>query len=174
MSLLAYADESVRRDYLICAAVVPAADVGTVRRRTRDLCLPGQRRWHFAKESNPRRRKILSELTGCGLFRVVICEARGDDAAARAACLSELLPALADLGVTGLTIESRQGQDSIDRRTVHVAMDKLSLPLEYAHRRPHEECCLWCADAIAWAYGAGGDWRRRVLPLVDTVRRARP
>jgi hypothetical protein len=113
-------------------------------------------------------------LVGSGLLQVVICEARGDGAEARAACLSELLPVLADLGVTGLTIESREGQDSADRRIAHDVMGKLSVPMDYAHRRPHEECCLWCADAIAWAYGAGGDWRRWVLPMVSAVRRVVP
>jgi hypothetical protein len=28
---------------------------------------------------------------------------------------------------------------------------------------------LAAADAIAWAYGAGGDWRRRVAPSIDVV-----
>jgi hypothetical protein len=171
MSLLAFADESVRRDYLICAAIVPCTDVARVRRMVRELCLPGQRRWHFAKESASRRRKIISDLAGSGLFQVLVCHARGDGPVARAACLAELLPMLADRGVTRLTLECRQGQDSADRRTLHDAMAKLGIDMEYAHRRPHEECCLWCADAIAWAYGAGGDWRRRVLPVVTAVRR---
>jgi hypothetical protein len=174
VSLLAYLDESVRRDYLICAALVRAPDVATVRRQVRQLCLPGQRRWHFAKESDPRRRRILSELVGCGLVRVVGCQSPGDDSAARGACLGELVPMLADLGVTDLVLESRAGQDAADRRTLHEAMEKLGLTLEYAHRQPHEECCLWCADAVAWAYGAGGDWRRRVQPMVHALRRIRP
>src|SRR5262249_33550921 len=140
----------------------------------RELCLPGQRRWHFAKESDPRRGKIVSDLAGCGLVHVVVCEAPGSSAAARVACLAEMMPALADRGVTGLTIESRDGQDSADRRIMHEVMDKIGIQLEYTHRRPHEECCLWCADAVAWAYGAGGDWWRRGRPLVHSVRRARP
>jgi hypothetical protein len=39
--------------------------------------------------------------------------------------------------------------------------------LVYEHVRAHLEPNLWAADAIAWAYGAGGDWRRRIRNLVD-------
>ena len=37
----------------------------------------------------------------------------------------------------------------------------------YVHLPAHQEPLLWSADALAWAYGAGGDWRRRVDPLLD-------
>jgi hypothetical protein len=36
-------------------------------------------------------------------------------------------------------------------------------------RRVHEEPLLWVPDAIAWAVGRGGDWRRRAEPLLDKV-----
>ena len=29
----------------------------------------------------------------------------------------------------------------------------------------------YATAVVVWAYGAGGDWRRRVLPLVASVRR---
>ena len=32
---------------------------------------------------------------------------------------------------------------------------------------------LWAADAICWAAGAGGDWRRRIAGVL-TVRDLRP
>jgi hypothetical protein len=38
--------------------------------------------------------------------------------------------------------------------------------LLYEHLKPHEEPLLWVPDAVAWCYGNGGDWRRRVAPLV--------
>jgi hypothetical protein len=36
---------------------------------------------------------------------------------------------------------------------------------------PDEEPLLWVSDAVAWAMGAGGDWRRRVEPMIDEVVR---
>ena len=41
--------------------------------------------------------------------------------------------------------------------------------MEYDHMKPAEEPLLWIADAVAWAYGAAGDWRRRADPMIDDV-----
>ena len=46
-----------------------------------------------------------------------------------------------------------------------------SQTLEYRHLSPYEEPLLWVSDAVAWAMGAGGDWRRRVEPMIDEVVR---
>jgi hypothetical protein len=32
---------------------------------------------------------------------------------------------------------------------------------------------LWAADALSWAVGAGGDWRRRV-DMIVTIRHVEP
>jgi hypothetical protein len=40
-------------------------------------------------------------------------------------------------------------------------------PLDYDHRRAHSEPMLWVADAICWAYGAGGHWRQRIAHAAD-------
>ncbi|HWB34749.1 MAG TPA: hypothetical protein VHA75_01865, partial [Rugosimonospora sp.] len=78
---------------------------------------------------------------------------------------------LAKAGVTRLVIESREGRDHIDRRTIYTALQSLGVPpsLRYEHLRGHEEPLLWIPDAIAWAYGAGGDWRRRISSLLEGV-----
>ena len=36
-----------------------------------------------------------------------------------------------------------------------------------------EEPLLWAVDGLVWAYGAGGDWRRRVEGLIE-ARELRP
>lgn len=43
----------------------------------------------------------------------------------------------------------------------------------YDHRPAQAEPMLWAADAICWAAGAGGDWRRRIAGVL-TVRDLRP
>ena len=40
----------------------------------------------------------------------------------------------------------------------------------YDHRLSSGEPLLWAADAVIWAIGAGGDWRRRVANIADIVR----
>jgi len=43
-------------------------------------------------------------------------------------------------------------------------------PVTYEHLVAREDPGLWFADALAWAYGAGGRWRDRVMPVIDAVR----
>lgn len=42
--------------------------------------------------------------------------------------------------------------------------------LTYVHESPHQEPLLWIADAVAWSYTRGGDWKRRIQPLIATTR----
>jgi hypothetical protein len=41
--------------------------------------------------------------------------------------------------------------------------------LTYELEVPRKEPLLWLADAIAWSYAKGGDWQRRVNPLISGV-----
>lgn len=62
------------------------------------------------------------------------------------------------------------------RRTIRAALlDAGAIDeLDYEHMRPSEEPILWIADAVAWAFGAGPTWRRRVDGIVAVVRRVDP
>jgi len=42
--------------------------------------------------------------------------------------------------------------------------------LRYEHRRASAEQLLAIPDAIAWCWANGGDWRRRIEPVVTDVR----
>ena len=42
--------------------------------------------------------------------------------------------------------------------------------LRYEHRRAPTELALAIPDAIAWCWAKGGDWRRRIEPVVTNVR----
>ena len=70
-------------------------------------------------------------------------------------------------------IESRGlARDRDDRRAIAATLQRLRAPgdaLSYEHFQPHEDPALWIPDAVAWCFGAGGDWRRRIDPLVDKV-----
>jgi hypothetical protein len=39
----------------------------------------------------------------------------------------------------------------------------------FDQRRSHTEPLLWAADALCWAVGIGGDWRRRVETVVTVI-----
>lgn len=40
----------------------------------------------------------------------------------------------------------------------------------YEHRRAASELLLAAPDAVAWCWAKGGDWRRRIEPIVTDVR----
>lgn len=170
MTFHAFVDESVRSRYLLCAVTVPSSRLTEIRRLARSLCLPGQRRWHFNSESNRRRRLILDTITKDDSIRALLHVGRGNPAAVRRECLTSLVFELLERPGGRLVIEGREGQDAVDQRCVDEAIQKVGREIAYTHMRPHEEPGLWLPDAIAWAYGAGGVWRRRVQPIVESAR----
>jgi hypothetical protein len=51
-----------------------------------------------------------------------------------------------------------------------VLRDKLApFDLDYVHRGSRDEALLSLPDAIGWAWGAGGSWRRLVEPMIGSV-----
>lgn len=72
-----------------------------------------------------------------------------------------------------LVIERREiSQDAGEKSQISEAKRLGLAParLTYAHLGPNEEPLLWIADAVAWAYGAGGNWRQRTRELVEQVK----
>jgi hypothetical protein len=121
---------------------------------------------HFAKESDAHRRAIVSVVVQLDL-RVRVYESDGRDVPARAACLRSLVDDLLRLGVERLVLETLETRENADRRTIYEQLHRTGRTLVYEHRRSYEEPLLWVADAAAWCHGAGGEWRRRIKPVVD-------
>ena len=171
MTTAAFIDESVRRDrYLVCASVIDGHELVAARQALRALLRPGQRRIHFNSESHGRRRRILDVVASLDVASV-ICSAYGrDQVEARAAALHVVVAHLLRQGVRRIVLETRQGQDERDRAVIREAAGRSpASELSYAHESPRIEPLLWVPDAVAWAWGRGGPWRRRVrdLRLVD-------
>ncbi len=171
--LYAYVDESQRSGrYLLCAVVVDAGSVGLLRRRVRKLLLPGQRRLHFNNEGNRRRRSIASAIVALDVdVFVVVCHPSPgrSESDARARCLELVVRHLQGLGApVTLILESRHHQDRDDRPVID-AVRAGDPPLTYEHVDGVYEPLLWLPHAYAWLVGAGGDWRRRVLPAIDQI-----
>jgi hypothetical protein len=75
-------------------------------------------------------------------------------------------------GVTAWTLDDQdQAQRVRDRASIAHALTGVDERLHpvYDHQPAPGEPLLWAADAICWAVGAGGDWRRRIAAIV-TVR----
>lgn len=170
MSLHGFLDESRRGStYLVAVVLVHPRDLDRMRSGLRRLVKAGQRRIHFAKESDARRREVVSLLHGMGLRARVWSIRHPDDVAARQVCLTAVARRLHGLGIARLALESCQHQDARDRRTFAAVLGKAGDAFTYEHLRPAEDPLLWVSDAVAWCYGAGGDWRRRVSPMLDDV-----
>lgn len=142
----AYADESSRQRYLMAAVLIDRADLDRTRKVLRTPRKPGQRRVHFTKESDPRRRMIVSSLLDLGL-RARVYESDGPKVTARAACLGQMTDDMLTLGVDRLVLETLEGQEAADRRTVFEWLQRAGGTLSYEHKRAYEEPLLWVADA---------------------------
>ncbi len=169
----AFLDES-RRDahYIVCVAMVVVEELESARKVLRALRLPGQRRIHFAAESDRRRRKLLSEIAELDLTTAIYSIRHSGDTVARTLILAAMVPDLRSRGVVRLVIESRESQDRRDRVDLYRAVGPDPDPaFTYRHQTPASEPLLWVPDAVAWAWGRNAEWRRRVndLGLVGSV-----
>jgi hypothetical protein len=127
---------------------------------------------HTAKES-PRRRRLLLDTVGGYEVAALVLSARRPAGASRAAVRGRLIEAAADAvrgrGATSWVLDRQDlTQASRDRHAIARVLGH-GHPLRYEHRSSHEEPLLRAADALVWAFGAGGDWRRRVGHLIEGI-----
>ncbi|WP_228122445.1 hypothetical protein [Saccharothrix syringae] len=171
----AFVDESRRNDtYYLGAALVDPGVLVPLRSLLRGLLLPGQRELHFQRETPQRRRLVLSRLVDSGV-RVDVYRAncRKSEEWARRTCLERLVNDLLDLRAARLVLDSRTGRDHHDVRTIRDVLGRRPSEsgLSYEHFDSTGDPLLWLADLAVWSHGAGGDWGRRVLPLIGSVVR---
>lgn len=173
----AFADESARRGYFVCIVVLAPADAPQARQSLTSLRKPGQQRIHMTTESDRRRKEILSSVcTLSAEAHVYQADLRGrSQRVARDGCFREAVPALIAMGVRRLVVESCD-QDHQDRQIIREAVEKAQVRggFNYLHGRPSTEPLLWLPDIVAWAYGKGGDWRRRTNGIVRSVQDIMP
>jgi hypothetical protein len=173
-----FVDESYRNGrYLLTAVAVQPSDLRRLRKVVREMLMPGQRELHLKAENPRRRRTLLARAVaagGCATVYVASCQAREQEAA-RAACLQRLVVDLVAVGAHRLVMDSRGDRDRNDILTLQSALGahpRLT-GLTYEHLDSAHEPLIGLADMLGWAYGAGGDWQRRVASavLAVTVRR---
>ncbi|MFJ6670293.1 hypothetical protein ACIQMJ_04195 [Actinosynnema sp. NPDC091369] len=167
-----FVDESRRSSYLLVAAFVETRQLPGVRSLMRRLRVAGERRLHFKSESDTVRKDVIGRLVDAG-FRSRIYLGRGPSEAVRQRCLARLVADLVEERVKRLVLDSRGPvEDGVDRRVIFQALCDRRAPVDaffYEHLSSHGDPALWVPDAIAWCHGAGGEWRKRVAPLVEEV-----
>ena len=168
----AFSDESERGSSMLLGVVfVPTGAVASIRRDLRGLLLPGQRRVHTAKES-PRRRRVMLDLVASLEVEAVVLLHRRKAGTHRVEARHDLVVAatrlVTDHGVSTWVLDDQEPvQSARDRHSIATVAGPMA-PLVYDHRPSRLEPLLWAADALVWATGAGGEWRRRIDHLVAT------
>lgn len=174
MSSHVFVDETKRRGYLLVASVVVSGDLDSTRRMLRGLVLPGQRRLHMKDENDQRRRSIATAIAVSGVTATIYDAGRRyrNERERRAACLHALIVDAAHRGDGMLVLEQDDTLLSWDnQRLIEYTRDAgCRDTLRYEHRHAASELLLAVPDAVAWCWAKGGDWRRRIEPIVTDVR----
>lgn len=157
---------------MVVAAVVEPAAVAGLRKQVRTLLLPGQRELHFKKEK-PERRRMLADQVARWPIEVTVYT-RGyhrRPEPARQACLHRLVGDLVQRQAGRLVIDSRDQQDRNDEQTIRQVLrhNPGERRLTWEHTESTGELLLALPDLAGWCYGAGGDWRKRVEPILADV-----
>ena len=93
----------------------------------------------------------------------------------RSACLRALVADAAQRGDAMLILEQDDTLIAADRKLLYrAARDERCPDLRYEHRMAAAEQLLAQPHAIAWCWAKGGDWRRRIEPVVTHVREVSP
>lgn len=174
MSGRVFVDETKRHGYLLVAVALAGADVEHMRKTLRALVLSGQRRLHMNDESDPRRRTIAAAIVEGPLTATVYDAARRhrNERERRAACLRAVVTDAATRGDGLVVIEQDQTLIRSDDQLLIEATRAAGCreTLRWQHTTAAGEPLLAIPDAIAWCWAKGGDWRRRVEPVVALVR----
>jgi hypothetical protein len=154
----------------MAAVVCGDQEAPAISRVLRHLRMKGQRRIHFVRESDGRRRQILGTLVELGicahLYRV---DGQRQDLARRL-CLEAIVGGAVAVGASMVVLERDDSCLKRDQQTLHNARAGLRQPLRYEHLESAAQPLLWAADALAWSYAKGGDWVRRIRPIVSATR----
>lgn len=173
MSSHLFVDETKHRGYVLVATAVIPDDLDLIRKMLRGLVLPGQRRLHMKDESDPRRRSIATAIAVSGVTATVYDAGRRyrNERERRAACLHALVVDAAQRSDAMLVLEQDDTLMASDRKLIYRATREANCAdLRYEHRRAAAEQLLALPDAIAWCWAKGGDWRRRIEPVITEVR----
>ncbi|MCZ7440270.1 hypothetical protein O7598_27995 [Micromonospora sp. WMMC241] len=173
MTAHVFVDETKERGLIVAAVVVPAADLAAARRVTRDLILPGQRRIHFHKERDDRRRQIIDRFLALPAHVVIFdAKAHRNARGAREACLVSLVDHSAKIGAVRLVLERDDSTFRADQRLLFEQVRKCGVDgaLRYDQLRAHEECLLAIPDAVAWCWAKGGRWRDSIRRMISESR----
>jgi hypothetical protein len=177
MSTQFFVDETKAKGYLVAAAIGSGEDLRIARKQIDTLILPRQRSLHMKSERDSRRKAIADAIGAFGDLSVqaIIYDAgrAGTERDRRARCLEALVADAARHNAANIVFDLDETLLSWDRQRM-IELTRAAGVQErvtYRHSIRHHEQMLAVPDVIAWCWARGGDWRRRVTPVVAEIRR---
>jgi hypothetical protein len=168
-----FVDESKRSGFRFAAVRVPQEDIADARATMRAQLVRGTRRLHFVHENDVIRRRALAAIAELDL-RIAIIESPRFEAQSsqRTAALAILVGLCAEWEADRLVVERDENTVGLDRRVLTECARTLGhpRPLAFTHVPASQEPLLWIADAVAWSWSRGGDYRRRIAAYPTTCR----
>jgi len=125
------------------------------------------------RENDRRRKQILSLIVNTGAPTRIYRADRQlrTEHAKRGKCIDTLVSDAVNQGYSEIIFEKDESFVRQDRQRVLTQLVLLESKnaVAYRHIDPAAEPLLAIPDAIGWAWARGGDWRRRVAPLVQIM-----
>ncbi len=120
------------------------------------------------EESQGRRRTLLAGMAQLGVQATIYVRPSGPHVPARAACLQAMVEdhALA----AQVFLDLSEGDRAADERVLAQMRQKTSGTFLFHHEQPHRRPGPWIADAVAWSWAHGGQWRQLAGPLTAETR----
>ena len=167
-----FVDESKSNGYLMVAVLVNSGNRTHLRRQVGAHRLKGQRRIHFTKEQDARRKTLLTEFAALGFTAYVFRSTSKDQAIARQQCLAGIVSLAQEQAINEIILERDESLRASDKQHLYLEVKRHGMTGQFRYRleAPQDEPLLWVADGIAWGYAKGGMWRARVAPLIIAVR----
>jgi hypothetical protein len=164
----AFADESRRGDYLVCAVTIAPSDLDSARKTLKSLRAPRSARIHMSHDSR-RASQIIRGVVALDLqAHLYVVDLGGrSERRARDRALAAMATDLDTLHVRQLWLESCD-QDRRDREVIRTALaTSPGSGFAYRHTSPTSEPMLWVPDVLAWAWGKGGHHRKAVADTLE-------
>ncbi len=160
-----FVDESKRSGFRLAAILVPVSEMADARATMQAQLVRGTRRLHFVHENDVYRRRALAAIAKLDL-RIAVIESPRFEAqpSQRTAALAMLVGLCAEWKADRLVLERDQNVVGLDRRVLTECASALGHPhsLSFSHLPASQEPLLWIADAVAWSWSRGRDYRRRI------------
>ena len=166
MTWTAYIDESKRKDYLLCAVVVPAVDKARIQQELKRA--KGRRHQiHMNDLDKADRKRFATLAAGLGVQAYVFStRGPGRDRELRDIVLDAAVPYLVAQGCGELVLESSTLNHG-DRMKIHNILGP-GHSTGYRHDGKNE-LLLALPDIFAWSWGAGGWFKTAVKPVVTDL-----